>query len=480
MATLANLLVRLTADASSYQAVMKSAQKSLNVWGRQMETTGTFLTKSLTVPIVATVGGMAAMTKSAANTGDMLFKMAQRTGVSVEKLSAYRLATKLSDTTMEDFGSSMGRLSKKMFDVKTGSKEARTGFDTLGISVFDSDGKLRSSEEVMLAIADKFRGMEDGAIKTALAIEIFGKSGAGLIPFFNQGSQGIIKVTEESKKLGLEWSPKLAKAAEEFNDNLTRLISGFGALAEQLGKVGINRFGDDLERLVGLMTKSKVATKLVNSLDGLIGRFDKLPDSTKLGIIGITAFAVALGPALFITGGLIRNLKEVIGLMGSMLALASRLKLAGAIAGVAGFMVGKKLLGEPLAESLFPTPTKGPRGVLPGETSAPGAGRQLIPLTHIEKIGGFNVLKPTKSFVPLPGGMPGEGDWRQQFMQPSAFTKESKVAPFPEFTSGAERVANTLLDSKVFQTFERMLSALESIKSSVSGGGKETTMIISQ
>ena len=59
-------------------------------------------------------------------------------------------------------------------------------FKALGISVKDNEGNLRSSEEVFLDVADKFSKMEDGAGKTTLAIKLFGKSGADLIPLLNQ------------------------------------------------------------------------------------------------------------------------------------------------------------------------------------------------------------------------------------------------------------------------------------------------------
>ncbi|MDO8136802.1 MAG: phage tail tape measure protein [Candidatus Brocadiales bacterium] len=389
MTTLANLIVRLSADTSSYQQNLKMAQRSLNTWGRQMEGTGLFLTKSLTVPILATAGSFAFMAKSAASTGDMLFNLAQKTGVSVGRLAAYRLATKLSGVTMEDFAGGIGRLSAKMFDVQQGSRDARVGFDKLGISVFDSSGKLRANEEVLLAIADKFSKMQDGTLKTALAMEFFGKSGANLIPMLNQGSKGLEKTTEASKNLGAVWDTKTTPAATAFNNSLTTLKFTLEEFKERLGGLVIKNFGDDLNDLTKSLEKSKTFNKLEKNLNGLMESFDKLPGSAKLGIIGVVGATALAGPAILVLGNLIRNSREVLGLMGSLSKLAAggfgiRAGVAamagagvgglalGAGAGVGGFMLGKKLIGERLAERLFRTPTLGPRLVGVGETVGPG------------------------------------------------------------------------------------------------------------
>ena len=62
--------------------------------------------------------------------------------------------------------------------------------------------------------------MEDGAGKTALAIKLFGKSGADLIPLLNQGRAGIKELTDEAAKLGIVISTETAAKAEQFNDTL--------------------------------------------------------------------------------------------------------------------------------------------------------------------------------------------------------------------------------------------------------------------
>ena len=46
---------------------------------------------------------------------------------------------------------------------------------------------------VMMQVADAFKKMPDGAEKAGLAMKLFGKSGADLIPLLNEGADGLTK-----------------------------------------------------------------------------------------------------------------------------------------------------------------------------------------------------------------------------------------------------------------------------------------------
>lgn len=169
---------------------------------------------------------------------DKLSKMSQSYGIAVEDLSAYAYAADLAGVSQEELAIGLGKLAKKAVDAAGGSKEAAAAFASMGIDVQDSSGAVKSQDELLGDIADKFKGYKDGAEKTALAIEVFGKSGAKLIPFLNQGRDGLQTLKAEAQKLGLVLSGPAGAAAEQFNDNLRRLTKakeGLGLrIAEQL------------------------------------------------------------------------------------------------------------------------------------------------------------------------------------------------------------------------------------------------------
>lgn len=169
------------------------------------------------------IGAVAAAFKSVVDLQDEMGKLSQRVGIGVESLNELNYAAKLSDVSTEELSTGVTRLTSKMAEVAKGSKEAAAVFDSLGVKVQNSDGSLRSSEEVLKDIAQRFSEFSDGATKTAYATEIFGRAGAKLIPMLNAGRDGLAEMGDEARALGVVFDEKAAKAAERFNDNLTRL-----------------------------------------------------------------------------------------------------------------------------------------------------------------------------------------------------------------------------------------------------------------
>jgi len=183
-------------------------------------------------------GGTAliAMTKSAANAGDEYQKMSQRVGVSVEALSSLSHAAELSGATISTVETSLKLLSKRMLDADQGLAEAKRSFEELGISVTNSGGSLRAADQVMLEIADSMKTMEDRTKATALAQELFGRSGTELLPMLSQGSEAIREMQIEAEKLGITWTQAGADSAANFNDALTRLTGSLTGAKNVIGQ----------------------------------------------------------------------------------------------------------------------------------------------------------------------------------------------------------------------------------------------------
>ena len=148
------------------------------------------------------VAGFAAMIKSAIDAADQLNKLSQKIGISVEALSTLRFAAQLSDVSLETLQKGIKGLSQNIAEANTGVGDGAQVFDALGISVKNADGSMKSTEAVLLQVADVFANLEDGAVKTALAVKVFGKSGMDMIPFLNQGSSGIRALVQEAERLG--------------------------------------------------------------------------------------------------------------------------------------------------------------------------------------------------------------------------------------------------------------------------------------
>jgi hypothetical protein len=181
---------------------------------------------------LALAGGEAfeGMIEKTAELGVELEKASQKTGIEVERLSALKFAADQSHVSFEEFSTAVQRFSRNVFEAGAGSTKAGDALAALHIRTRNANGELRPLEDMLLDVAEKFHGMEDGAGKTAIAMELFGRGGATLIPMLNQGRAGIEQLTDRARELGVTMSEDGVRAAVEYEDKMKELRAEGNAL----------------------------------------------------------------------------------------------------------------------------------------------------------------------------------------------------------------------------------------------------------
>lgn len=220
------LRAMLTLDSTAFVNGAKKAsrsQKELETGLQRMQRTMRRVAAGMAVVGTA----LAVAIKGQLNLADEMGKAAQKFGVPIEELSRLKYAADLAGVPLDRLGTSLAQLSRRMVAQPQLLRD-------LGVELTDASGKMRSTEAVVQDLAGVFAAMPDGAEKTALAMQLFGKSGADMIPLLNAGKSGLQAMAEEANKLGIVISADTAKAAENFNDNLTRLQTAAGGLVAQL------------------------------------------------------------------------------------------------------------------------------------------------------------------------------------------------------------------------------------------------------
>ena len=237
------------------------------------------------------LAGIGAMIKSSIDSADALDEMAQRTGIAVESLSLLVPAAELSAVSTEKFEAGLKKLATGMLEAATGSEASAKNFDALGVAVQNQDGTLRDSEQVLLDLADRFQAMPDGAEKAALAVDIFGKAGAEMIPFLNQGREGIGALKQEAAELGLQLSADTAAQAGNFNDALDKLKLATTSIGNQIIASLLPALND---MAGGMVESAKQGGTLRAILDGVVLVLKTLA----LGAASVGKAFVALGEVI--------------------------------------------------------------------------------------------------------------------------------------------------------------------------------------
>jgi len=143
----------------------------------------------------AIVAGLSAAVKQTINLGDELGKLSARTGVAQGALIGLRNAAALSDVSNESLAKSLTRLNVNLVAAAEGNEALTRRFQSLGVNIRGANGQVVSADKALKQLADRFANMPDGAQKAAAAVQIFGKSGADLIPLLNSGSEAMEKFT---------------------------------------------------------------------------------------------------------------------------------------------------------------------------------------------------------------------------------------------------------------------------------------------
>ena len=189
--------------------------------------------KSLIGPLA--LGGLAVGFRNAASSmityGDELDKASIRTNVNADTLDRWYRSANLADVSQDRITKSLVRLNTSLGKatsntdtliinnqrVSVNSGAVASAFDTLGISLVDSTGKLKSNDQVMREIADSVQKLGVNTETSAAIFKIFGeRGGRELLPFLTQGSEGVDRF---SSRMG----PEFAKNSAQFDDNMELL-----------------------------------------------------------------------------------------------------------------------------------------------------------------------------------------------------------------------------------------------------------------
>lgn len=284
------LSFKISADTLAMMQAMRQAQQTVD--GFSVQTIKRFQEINSAASLVRnamgglaagfTVGAFVGFVKGAIDSADSLNKLTQRTGISTEALSQYQYALKLSDVSNETFNGSVKKLNVSIAQGLAGDREKIAMFQGLGIGLRDVTGRVKTTDQVLLEMADRFEGAQDGAGKTAIAVGLLGRAGDEMIPFLNQGALGIMQLRKEADQLGVTISSDFAKKAEEFNDNITKIKTAFQSLAINWGQDIVDGLGKALKKMAEVTIEAGKLKGLVAGLQEFLTGDDQYKNNKRL------------------------------------------------------------------------------------------------------------------------------------------------------------------------------------------------------
>ncbi|MBA2224578.1 phage tail tape measure protein [Thermogemmata fonticola] len=227
--------------------------------------------------------------------GDMK-DLSDRTGVAVEALSQLRYAAEQSGASTDDLEKALRTMSRNIIEAARGSAQAQRSLGRLGLTIADLTGL--SPDQQFELIADRLSRIQNPAHRATLAMEIFGRTGANLLPLLSSGAEGIRELRDEADRLGLTMRTEDAAAAEAFGDALDALWKALKQAAFSVGAAlapAIQQVAQWITRVVtligGWLQENRALIRIIGAVVA--------------GIVGVGATLLVLGPLLSAIGSAI-------------------------------------------------------------------------------------------------------------------------------------------------------------------------------
>lgn len=133
-------------------------------------------------------------------------------------------------------------LVERMDQSAQGTGKGAEAFEQLGLSATDLNGKLKSQELMFEETVKKLQEIPEGAEKSKLAFDLFGKAGLELMPLLNSAGGSVDDLKNKAKELGIVISDEAIDAGVQFTDQMDQMKRSLGSMATQIGVAAMPMF----------------------------------------------------------------------------------------------------------------------------------------------------------------------------------------------------------------------------------------------
>lgn len=268
----------------SYEKQLNALNPSVQAFGVSMKELSD-KTRGLSTAAASGLGSMVGLAVNAGKTADDLLTLSRNTGISVNELQKMQYASDLIDVSMDQMTGSLTKMTKQM-------ASGNDAFATLGVSITDADGNMRSATDVWYESLEALSQVENGTLRDQLAMELFGKSAMDLSGIVDDGGAALRQYGQEAEDMGLILSDDAVNSAGEFNDALDRLK----ATAQQ----SFFEAGATLAETLIPMLET-----LVQKVSEVLTWFGSLDGNTQTLIMTVLGLVAAISPIAGLISGIV-------------------------------------------------------------------------------------------------------------------------------------------------------------------------------
>lgn len=262
-----NLVAKISLDNKDFQKGIKDSEQSGKTFGQKIAGGAKVAGKALLSmgsAVLVAGAALAKLTLGSIKTTDEIGKESQKLNMSTDAYQKWALAMKMSGTDISVLTMGMKTFTGVLDGAKTGQADSILLMNRLGMSFADFEGL--SVEETFKKAVEAFQSMEEGAEKTQLAVDLFGRSGQELLPMLNDEVGSIDELFTQFEDLGLIIDNETVKAGESLDDQITLLTEKVKMLGTEIGIGLMPWVGKLVEAFMALATGGENAAGMLQSV----------------------------------------------------------------------------------------------------------------------------------------------------------------------------------------------------------------------
>lgn len=201
--------------------------------------------------IVKAEKALISMTREAASNADDLLTLASVTGTTTDSVQELNYMADLTDVSFDRIKDSLKETTNKMQEAATGTGDAYEAYKRLKVEITNTDGSLRSAQDVFYDTIDALGEIKNQTERDALAMDLMSESAQELNPLIDLGGEKMRAYAQEAHDMGYVLDNDALKSLQGVDDAYSRLQKTQEGVKNQLAA----EFAPYLEEFYGDATQ---------------------------------------------------------------------------------------------------------------------------------------------------------------------------------------------------------------------------------
>lgn len=260
---------------------------------------------------------LAGFTLKTADHAKEIVNVSQTMGMTTDQYQVWDYILQSVGYDAESASGDLAALAEKAKDAAEGGDDSAKMFRSLGISLRDNHGHLKSQHQLFLDLVNSLKNMEDTTRRNAIASDLLSTTGEKIIPILNMTTEEFNALKDSAYESGYVMSKDTLDGFSQLNGAMTEFKGSIDGLSNKFGLILLPILTDFFNAISAIPTPVLEAMIIIAGMVGSVVAIAKAVDST---LNAFDSFKLMLGG---VDAKTIKTTGIILGVVGALIALAA-------------------------------------------------------------------------------------------------------------------------------------------------------------